>query len=124
MPARELASSRAYLLVHGPRLERSYPGAGGTKVKSMPGSCRPVRWQLALGDVEKEPERAVHGLGILEDLGNVGVEKHNVGAGFVLLVMLPPRSGGEVVFRSHVIVTHRIALLHTFSAPLARPLEQ
>ena len=53
-------------------------------------SCRPVRWQLAFCEIKKKPQRAVHGLGILEGLGNVGVKKHNVGAAFVLVVMLPP----------------------------------
>ena len=83
------------VLANGPFLEYSYSGAVGCNAISMPGSCRPVRWQFALGKVEKEPERAVHRLGILEDFGNVGIEKHNVGAGLVVLVMLSPHSRGE-----------------------------
>ena len=88
----------------------------------MPVSCRPIRWQLALGEVEKEPERAVHRLGILENLGKIGVEKDNVGAGLVLLMMLSPHSRGEIVLRSHIVITARIAPTHTFSAPSAQPL--
>lgn len=53
---------------------------------SMPGSCRTIWWQLALGDVEEQSERAVHRLGILEDLSHVGIEKHDIGAGLELLM--------------------------------------
>jgi hypothetical protein len=54
-----------------------------------------VRWQLGPSQVHKQPERAVHRLGIPENLGNIGIEKYNVGAGVVLLVMLSARIYGN-----------------------------
>ena len=97
---------------------RSYHGAGGRE--SIASLCRPVRWQLALREIKKKPERAVHGLGILENLRNVSIEKHNVGACFVLFLMFSPPPRGKIIFRSHLVTTGRITPIHTFSAPLGR----
>jgi hypothetical protein len=37
-------------------------------------------------------------------------------------MMLSPHSGGEIVLRSHVVVTSRIAPTHTSSTRSAQPL--
>ena len=58
----------------------------------------------------------VHRFGILECLRNIGVEEHDVGAGLVLLVVLPPDAGGEVVLGSELVVANGIVTTHTSSA--------
>lgn len=67
----------------------------------------PIRWHLAFGQIEKKPQRLVHRLGILERLCNIGVEEHDVGIGFVLLVVLSPDAGRKIVLGSEVVVVYR-----------------
>src|SRR5258708_39383366 len=83
---------------------------------------RPIRRHLVLGEIEQQPEGAVHRLGVFEDLGNVGVEKHNIGSGLVLFVMLSAHSAGEIVLRPYVVPISWVAPTHSFSIPSAWPL--
>ena len=56
--------------------------------------------------------------GIRERLQNIGIEKHDVGAGAVSLMMLPANGTGEIVFRPHRIY-HRPYKV-PFSPPISR----
>jgi len=55
----------------------------------------------------------------LKNLGDVSIEKGNVGSGFELLVMLSTHAGGGIVFWPHFVFTAGIALTHRFYAPMA-----
>ena len=61
-------------------------------------------------DSHQLSERIVDGFAGGEDLREIGLEQHNVGALTVALDILPAHASGEVVLGQHLVVVARIRI--------------
>ncbi len=105
--------SLASRALRDPRLlAPSSPAARRRHRLAGPSLCRHIR----LGKLQEQPQDLIDRRRIGEHFGHIGLEKHDVRAGAVSLIMLPANALGEVVFWSNLVLIVVLNLsIHTVS---------